>query len=80
MVRPLHEDGEGKAEADIDDVDKLVSATVLRAETPVQICKIAAGLHQARQRATSEQRFSNIVAGIVRCMKEVAPYQTDQLT
>ena len=71
MIKAEHNGGQGIPEESVDDMDKLVSCTVLPSATPLHVCKIAAGLHQARQRATSAHRMSNTVEGIVRCLQDL---------
>ena len=46
-------------------------AQVLKYNTPLSVCKLAAGLHQYRQRLHAESGFSETVTMLTRAFKEL---------
>lgn len=70
MTNPPEEGGRGMTDAAIPLVMQRVFATILQEDTPLWICKKAAGLHQAAQRANEETSFSEFAEAFVIKSKE----------
>ena len=70
QTKPLHQQGLGMNPDDLPMNEKFVTAQILRHGTPLNICRLAAGLHQYRQRFHAESGFSTTVGVIAQAYRE----------
>ena len=79
-MAPTAMGGDAVAESDLRWSEKGVVGTILRATTPLEVCRMAAGLHQYRQRVHTESGFSQTVEVIERAYREQAEIQGQPVT
>ena len=46
LISPLEQEGQAVAESDVPQEMRFIYGVILREDTPLEICRLAAGLHQ----------------------------------
>ena len=68
LTSPIDEGGQVVAESDVPGEMRIIYGVILREDTPLEISRLAAGLHQRAQREFCETTFSAVAAAFVqRC-------------
>ena len=65
LTSPIEEGGQVVAESDVPREMHFMYGGILREDTPLEICRIAAGLHQRAQREFYETTFSEVAAAFL---------------
>ena len=72
LTSPIEQGGQAVAESDVPREMRFIYGVILREDTPLEICRLAAGLHQRAQREFCETTFSEVAAAFLpRCAEIV---------
>ena len=71
LTSPFEQGGQAVAETDVPREMRFIYGTILCEDTPLEICRLAAGLHQRAQREFCETTFSEVAAVFLQRCAEI---------
>ena len=71
LTSPIEQGGQAVAESDVPREMRFVYGVILREDTPLEICRLAAVLHQRAQREFCETTFSEVAAAFLQRCAEI---------
>ena len=71
LTSPIEEGGQAVGESVAPREMRFIHAVILREDTPVEICRLAAGLHQRAQSEFCETTFSEVAAAFLQRCAEI---------